>query len=142
MGFSRKEAVRFATAVYAQEVKVEEFVEYHIDVTKAEATVKADLEMITSQICGSVGEDTFNVTLQQKLMATLSLCVIHTHIDDGEMEEEVVSSSSPNKQTITMPMHEAGIMSIHASQRATCSTIVTVDVPGSNAIPIIVSDIE
>jgi hypothetical protein len=76
MAFSAKEAARFVGAVREERASVEEVVE-RVNVSKAQATVEADLVRIRAQIDDSVGTDEFHATLQQKLMAALSLTVLN-----------------------------------------------------------------
>jgi hypothetical protein len=61
---------------------VEEVVE-RVDVNEAQASVEADLVRIRAQINESVGTDGFHAALQQKLMAALSLTVLHAPSKGG-----------------------------------------------------------
>jgi hypothetical protein len=80
MAFSAQEAARFVTAVREERASVEEVVE-RVNVNEAQASVEADLVRIRAQIDESVGTDGFHAALQQKLMAALSLTVVHAPAD-------------------------------------------------------------
>jgi hypothetical protein len=93
---------------------VEKVVE-KVNVNEAQASVEADLVRIRAQIDESVGTDGFHAALQQKLMAALSLTVVHAPrrlLVRSAREEEGKSEQNTQQQT-------DGVGEVHA----TCSGI-------------------
>lgn len=80
MGFTKQEAVRFARAVHAAEINIDELTE-PVDAASAQATDPYDLAMIRRSIETSIGEDQFNEDLRKKLMAHLVDCAINTKFE-------------------------------------------------------------
>ena len=71
MGFSEKESMRFVRAVESLKVDLDVAMPQMIDVHGAQATVQSDLVMIKEAIRVSIGMDSLNYILRQKLMAHL-----------------------------------------------------------------------
>ena len=74
IGFPPRETVRFAKAVKAVEINVEEVVEANVDVAAAEATMPADLTMIRGKIADSIGDNVFNASLEWPCFPFRSVC--------------------------------------------------------------------
>jgi len=83
-GFPHAAAVRFAKAVRDLEADVDHIVLDKVDVRRAQATKEEDLKMIQTNIETTVGQDTFNNMLRDKLMAHFVHCAIHTRITDED----------------------------------------------------------
>ena len=80
MGFTKQQAVRFARAVHAAEVNIDELTEA-VDAGSAQASDPYDLAMIRRSIESSIGEDQFNEDLRKKLMASMVWTAIHTKFE-------------------------------------------------------------
>ena len=80
MGFSREAAVDFVKAVRSMEVDVDDLVEKSADIRKAQATVEADLIMITKKVAVELGIDKFNEEVREKLLAHFAHTAAYTKI--------------------------------------------------------------